>query len=209
MSRNLTLKEQLEIVKAVRNMEKGISTPREQKIVEDYLLFIPEEMIEKIKEKISWSLILMGDYGKDANKMIGKMIFSLEENKNFLSYRAEYLRVLNARGYAIPYDVIEVVIKDDYASEIYELFSNTSLHPRMNLIISDYIDGCKASGREPLWVVISKVKNLSIEFIERFKDKLHWDIISDEHNLTSEFMFRFYDYIDIERIEKRIEKVKD
>ena len=206
MSRNLTLKEQLEIVKAVRNMEKGISTPREQKIVEDYLLFIPEEMIEKIKEKISWSLILMGDYGKDANKMIGKMIFSLEENKNFLSYRAEYLRVLNARGYAIPNDVIKVVIKDDYASEIYELFSNTALHPRMNLIISDYIDECKASGREPSWVVISKVENLSIEFIERFKDKLHWDILSSDHEKTSEFIFKFYEYIDIEKIEETLDK---
>ena len=206
MSRNLTLKEQLEIVKAVRNMEKGISTPREQKIVEDYLLFIPEEMIEKIKEKISWSLILMGDYGEDANKMIGKMIFSLEENKNFLSYRAEYLRVLNARGYAIPNDVIKVVIKDDYASEIYELFSNTALHPRMNLIISDYIDGCKASGREPSWVVISKVENLSIEFIERFKDKLHWDILSSDHEKTSEFIFKFYEYIDIEKIEETLDK---
>lgn len=209
MANELTLKEVLEVVKAVKNMEKGVVTPREQQIIENRFFDIPEEMLEKIKEKISWSIILMGDYGDEANMVIGKMIFSLKENRNFLSYRAEYLRVLNARGYAIPNDIIKIVIKDDYASEIYELFSNSSLQNRMNYILSDYIDECNASGREPSWIIISKVKNLSFDIIERFKEKLHWDIISNDHNLTSEFMFRFYDYIDIERIEKRIKKVED
>lgn len=209
MTNELSVKEVLEVVKAVRNMEKGVVTPREQQIIENHFFDIPEEMLEKIKEKISWSIILMGDYGDEANVMIGKMIFSLKENRNFLSYRTEYLSLLNARGYSIPIDIIKLVIKDDYASEIYELFSNSSLQNRMQFILSDYIDECNASGREPSWIIISKVKNLSIGIIERFKEKLHWDIISDEHNLTSEFMFRFYDYIDIERIEKRIEKVKD
>ena len=208
MTKELTVKEVVEIIKAVRNMENGVNTPKEQQIIENNFFDIPGEMLEKIKEKISWSIILMIDHGEEANMMIGKMIFSLEENKNFLSYRTEYLRTLNARGYTIPNDIIGIVIKDNYASEIYELFSNSSLQNRMNYILSDYIDECNASGREPSWIIISKIKNLSIGIIERFKEKLHWDILSAEHNLTSEFMLRFYNYIDIDIIEKRLGRIE-
>lgn len=57
--------------------------------------------------------------------------------------------------------------------------------------IKEYIIACEKTQTNVNWDVISKVSNLPVDFIEKYKEQLKWALISEFHELSLDFVNRY------------------
>ena len=114
--------------------------------------------------------------------------------------------------HTFPEDVIQSVLKKCDATEMITLFGGENRLANFNSYLNDFeryriqkYDGKK----EINFDILSRIENLSIKFIDKYIDEFNWQYLSESHDLTDEFIFEYRKRINLEIIEKRIEKMED
>lgn len=74
-------KKYLQLILALANVKHGKMEPKDSTMIVESFEEIPDSILEEIKEKIPWGLIVLHDYGENTNERIGDYLFSLRDKK--------------------------------------------------------------------------------------------------------------------------------
>ena len=222
MTRKEELIRNINIIRTINAAEEakkttGILSEEQSENLVKYYEFLDKEMIEEFKDFIDWESVIRR-FSKDIVMMtaISEILFApVVPDK--MSVQCEMGRCLwlimisNIRS-NVPEDVIQSVLKKCDATEMITLFGGENRLANFNSYLNDFeryriqkYDGKK----EINFDILSRIENLSIKFIDKYIDEFNWQYLSESHDLTDEFIFEYRKRINLEIIEKRIEKMED
>ena len=206
-------KKYLEMVLALANVKNENAESKDFSIIEESFREIPDTILEEIKEKIPWGLIVLHDYGENTNQRIGEYLFSLRDKK-FDSCRYTWISQTIARNYVISTDIARNILKRNDEDEVRLLFSCKEIVDEDGFncyhdMIEFYTMACEKNGTKQFFDILETIPDLRVQVLKDYRDDFDWKIVSKYHILDEEFIFTFYDKLDIKIIEKRIEKMED
>lgn len=222
MTRKEELIRNINIIRTINAAEEakkttGILSEEQSENLVKYYEFLDKEMIEEFKDFIDWESVIRR-FSKDIVMMtaISEILF-VPVVPDKMSVQCEMGRCLwlimisNIRN-NVPEDVIQSVLKKCDATEMITLFGGENRLANFNSYLNDFeryriqkYDGKK----EINFDILSRIENLSIKFIDKYIDEFNWQYLSESHDLTDEFIFEYRKRINLEIIEKRIEKMED
>ena len=206
-------KKYLQLILALANVKHGNAEQKDFSIIEESFEEIPDSILEEIKEKIPWGLIVLHDYGENTNERIGDYLFSLRDKK-FDSCRYTWISQTIARKYVISTDIARNILKRNDENEVRLLFSCKEIVDEDGFncyhdMIEFHIMACEKNGTKQFFDILATIPDLRVRVLKDYRDDFDWEIVSKYHILNEEFIFTFYDKLDIKIIEKRIEKMED
>ena len=201
------------MVLALANVKNENAESKDFSIIEESFREIPDTILEEIKEKIPWGLIVLHDYGENTNQRIGEYLFSLRDKK-FDSCRYTWISQTIARNYVISTDIARNILKRNDEDEVRLLFSCKEIVDEDGFncyhdMIEFYTMACEKNGTKQFFDIFARIPDLRVQVLKDYRDDFDWKIVSKYHILDEEFIFTFYDKLDIKIIEKRIEKMED
>lgn len=201
------------MVLALANVKNENAESKDFSIIEESFREIPDTILEEIKEKIPWGLIVLHDYGENTNQRIGEYLFSLRDKK-FDSCRYTWISQTIARNYVISTDIARNILKRNDEDEVRLLFSCKEIVDEDGFncyhdMIEFYTMACEKNGTKQFFDILETIPDLRVQVLKDYRDDFDWKIVSKYHILDEEFIFTFYDKLDIKIIEKRIEKMED
>lgn len=219
MLRKEDLLKRLDIIETINEAEDTkertgvISTEQGEKLVK-YYEFLDLVSIIKFKDFINWDSVVRR-FKNDRNKLssLSGVLFSLEPG---VAPTTEYGRMGRRLWliYAEEKDidissVIDSVLKNNDSDEILTVFSGKIHLADFNTFAIDYDRYRRIDGKNINYDTLSRIENISIEYIKDHVDEFNWKYLSESHDLTEEFLFEFRKQINLEIIKKRIEKMED
>lgn len=218
MLRKEDLLKRLDIIETINEAEDTkertgvISTEQGEKLVK-YYEFLDLVSIIKFKDFINWDSVVRR-FKNDRNKLssLSGVLFSLEPG---VAPTTEYGRMgrrlwlIYAEEKDIDISVIDSVLKNNDSDEILTVFSGKIHLADFNTFAIDYDRYRRIDGKNINYDTLSRIENISIEYIKDHVDEFNWKYLSESHDLTEEFLFEFRKRINLEIIKKRIEKMED
>lgn len=210
----------LDVIKTINESEDtkertGVISTEQREKLEKYYEFLDLVSIIRFKDFIDWDNVVRR-FENDRNKLssISEVLFSLETG---VAPTSEYGRMgrrlwliyAKEKDIDISQTVICSVLKNNDSDEILTMFSGKIHLADFNAFTIDYDRFIRTEGKNINYDALSRIENISVEYIKDHVDEFNWKYLSESHDLTEEFLFEFRKRIDLEIIEKRIEKMED
>ena len=221
MTRKEELLRNIDIIRTINAAEEakkttGILSEEQSENLVKYYEFLDKEMIEEFKDFIDWESVVRR-FSKDIVMMtaISEILFAPVVPEKMSEQcemgRCLWLILISDIRNNVPEDVIHSVLKKCDPTEMITLFGGENRLANFNSYLNDFeryriqkYDGKK----EINFDILSRIENLSIKFIDKYIDEFNWQYLSESHDLTDEFLFAYRKRINLEIIEKRIEKME-
>lgn len=220
MLRKEDLLKRLDIIETINEAEDTkertgvISTEQGEKLVK-YYEFLDLVSIIKFKDFINWDSVVRR-FENDRNMLssLSEVLFSFDPD---VAPTTEYGRMgrrlwliyAGEKDIVISRSVIESVLENNDSDEILTMFSGKIHLADFNTFAIDYDRYRRRDGKSINYDTLSRIENISVEYIKDHVDEFNWKYLSESHDLTEEFLFEFRKQINLEIIKKRIEKMED
>lgn len=223
MTRKEELLRNIDIIRTINAVEDAkkkagiLSEEHCEKLVK-YYEFLDKELIEEFKDFIDWGSVVRR-FSKDIVMMmaISEILFSsdpekMSESGQYKKGRHLWLILIKDIKQSAPEDVIQSVLKTCDSDEMLTLFGGANRLANFNSYMNDFeryrihrYDGKKEINFDTL----SRIENLSIDYIDKYIDEFNWQYLSESHDLTDIFLFSYRKRLNLEIVEKRIERMED
>ena len=220
MTRKEELLKNIDIIRTINEAEDtkertGVLTTEQREKLVNYYEFLDLNLIIKFKDFINWDSVVRR-FENDKNKLLSlsRVLFSLEPGVAPTSEygkigRRLWLIYAVENDIDVPESMINSVLKNNDSNEILIMFSGKIHLANFNTFAEIYDRYRRKDGKDIKYDTLSRIENISVEYIKDHVDEFNWKYLSESHDLTEEFLFEFRKRINLEIIEKRIEKMED
>lgn len=220
MTRKEELLRNLDVIKTINEAEDskertGVLTTEQREKLVKYYEFLDLALIIKFKDFINWDSVVIR-FENDKNKLLSlsRVLFSLDPG---VAPTTEYSRMgrrlwliyAEETDIDVPDDVVYSVLKNNDSDEMLTMFSGKIHLADFNIFAKCYDSYREGDGKDIKYDTLSRIENISVDYIKDHVEEFNWKYLSESHDLTEEFLFEFRKRINLEIIEKRIERMED
>lgn len=196
-------KETAIVAKSLVNLENGEATKVDKEMIADHFILIPHDVVDKTKDILPWSYILLHEHDVSLYDKIGEWIFSVNPStKDFMRYRMIFIDYMTSHDYKFSKYVIDDILRKNIDDEIESLFSYN--HFNLSDHVLNYIANQEKAGNKIRFDLISMNPGLTQYVLSEFSDSLDWSLVSKYHFLDPDFIFNNRGNLDWDEIKKRV-----